>query len=276
MDDEVFKALADPTRRGLLDALFERDGQTLSALEARLPMTRFGVMKHLRVLEDAGLVVTRKVGREKLHFLNAVPIRLIYERWVDKYAGRWAETLTGLKRELEEDTMEQVNAPHQVPLVPSPDGKSGMAVFEIYIKTTPERLWQAITDPKLRAKYSFGVETSSDWKPGSRYLAAAGNCSIQIAEGENVEVDPPLRLVQSFRALWSDEVKAAGFSRVTWEITPVRDSCRLVVVHDRLPKDANPQLYGGWPMVLSGLKTLLETGQHLTTPGSLMYAPDQG
>src|ERR671927_34193 len=104
--DAVFRALADPTRRGLLDALFERDGQTLSALEARLPMTRFGVMKHLRVLEDAGLVVTRKVGREKLHFLNAVPIRLIYERWVDKYAGRWAEVLTGLKRELEEQTME--------------------------------------------------------------------------------------------------------------------------------------------------------------------------
>src|SRR6188768_2568741 len=100
--DEVFKALADPTRRGLLDALRERDGQTLSALESGLPMTRFGVMKHLRVLEDAGLVTTRKRGREKLHFLNPVPIRLIHDRWVSKYAEPWAAALSGLKEQLEE------------------------------------------------------------------------------------------------------------------------------------------------------------------------------
>jgi DNA-binding transcriptional ArsR family regulator len=100
--DEVFRALADPTRRTLLDQLFERDGQTLTALEERLPMTRFGVMKHLKVLEEANLVVTRKRGREKLHFLNPVPIRLVYERWVSKYAEPWAATLTGIKRDLEE------------------------------------------------------------------------------------------------------------------------------------------------------------------------------
>ena len=100
--DEVFKALADPTRRGLLDELFERDGQTLTELERRLPMTRFGVMKHLRVLEEASLVTTRRNGREKLHFLNPVPIQLIHERWVSKYAEPWAAALTGLKRELEE------------------------------------------------------------------------------------------------------------------------------------------------------------------------------
>ena len=99
--DDVFRALADPTRRSLLDELFERDGQTLSALEERLPMTRFGVMKHLRVLEEAGLVVTRRRGREKLHFLNAVPIRLIHDRWVSKYAEPWAATLSGLKERLE-------------------------------------------------------------------------------------------------------------------------------------------------------------------------------
>src|SRR5689334_13251705 len=161
MDDEVFRALADPTRRGLLDALFEEDGQPLSALERRVPMTRFGVMKHLRVLENAGLVVTRRVGREKLHFLHPVPIRPIYERWVDKYKARWAAALTGLKRQLEEQVMDQVDVPHQVPLVPSPDGKGAMAVFEIYIKTTPERLWQAITDPEMRARYQFGVEIHS-------------------------------------------------------------------------------------------------------------------
>src|SRR5919199_3072522 len=123
----VFKALADPTRRGLLDELFREGGQTLSALESRLPMTRFGVMKHLRVLEEAGLVTTQRCGREKLHFLNTVPIRLVHDRWVSKYAEPWAATLTGLKHTLEEDAMEKV--------------------FEIYIKTTPERLWEAITDP---------------------------------------------------------------------------------------------------------------------------------
>jgi uncharacterized protein YndB with AHSA1/START domain/DNA-binding transcriptional ArsR family regulator len=275
VDDEVFKALADPTRRALLDTLFERDGQTLGALEARLPMTRFGVMKHLKLLEKAGLVVTRKVGREKLHFLNPVPVRLIHDRWVSKYTERWAVALTGLKREIEENAMNTIEVRHQVPLVPSPQGEGAMAVFEVYIKTTPERLWKAITDPKLRAKYNFGVEVRSDWTPGSRYLGAAAGGSVEIVDGENLEVDPPHRLVQSYRALWSEEVKATGFSRVTWEITPVGDSCRLVVVHDRLPLDANPQLYGGWPMVLSGLKTLLETGEHLTTPGSLLYAsPD--
>jgi DNA-binding transcriptional ArsR family regulator len=101
--DAVFKALADPTRRSLLDQLFERDGQTLSALERRLPMTRFGVMKHLRVLEEAHLVTTKKRGREKLHFLNPVPIKLVHDRWVSKYAEPWVAALTGLKTSIEED-----------------------------------------------------------------------------------------------------------------------------------------------------------------------------
>lgn len=250
----VFKALADPTRRKLLDELFRRDGQTLSALEARLPMSRFGVMKHLRVLEDAGLVVRRRRGREKLHFLNPVPIRLVHDRWVSKYAEPWAAALSGLKSRLEEK-MEKV--------------------FEIYIKTTPERLWQAITDPELRKRYFFGVGIRSDWKPGSTYKAEAGGTTISpsmaIFEGENLEVDPPRRLVQSFRALWSDDVKREGTSRVTWEIEPIGDSCRLTVLHDQLRAGAPAELYGGWPQVISGLKTLLETGESLTTPGSLRY-----
>jgi uncharacterized protein YndB with AHSA1/START domain len=246
--DHVFKALADPTRRSLLDELFKHDGQTLSALETRLPMTRFGVMKHLKVLEEAGLVVTRRRGREKLHFLNVVPIRLVHDRWVSKYAAPWAATLSDLKHELER-TMEKV--------------------FEIYIKTTPERLWQAITDPEMRRKYTFGAVITSTWEPGSRHQAM-GN-GMLIAEGENLEVDPPRRLVQSFRALWDDDVKREGTSRVTWEIEPVGDSCRLLVIHDQLREDANAQIYGGWPMVLSGLKTLLETGELLTTPGSLRW-----
>jgi uncharacterized protein YndB with AHSA1/START domain/DNA-binding transcriptional ArsR family regulator len=249
--DDVFKALADPTRRSLLDALFRQDGQTLSALETRLPMTRFGVMKHLKLLEAAGLVVTRRHGREKLHFLNTVPIRLIHDRWVSKYAERWAAALIDLKHRLE-DTM--------------------IKVFEIYIKTTPERLWQAITDTEMRRKYTFGAVVSSDWTAGSRYQGLGHG--TPIFEGENLEVDPPRRLVQSFRALWGEDVKREGTSRVTWEIEPVGDSCRLTVTHDQLREDANNQLYGGWPMVLSGLKTLLETGEMLTTPGSLRWLAD--
>jgi uncharacterized protein YndB with AHSA1/START domain len=145
------------------------------------------------------------------------------------------------------------------------------AVFEIFIKTTPERLWEAITDREMRAKYSFGVGTESDWSEGSSYKASVPGV-IDIAEGENVEVDPPRRLVQTFTALWSDEVKAEGASRVTWEIEPVGDSCRLTVIHDQLKPGASNELYGGWPQILSGLKTLLETGEHLDTPGSLRYA----
>jgi uncharacterized protein YndB with AHSA1/START domain len=252
--DEVFKALADPTRRSLLDELFTHDGQTLSALEQRLPMTRFGVMKHLKLLEEAGLVTTKRRGREKLHFLNPVPIRLVHDRWVSKYAEPWAAGLSELKRDIEEDTMEKV--------------------FEIYIKTTPERLWEAITDRDLRSKYSFGVGVTSDWTPGSRYEGVHQQAGIAISEGENLEVEPPRRLVQSFAALWSDDVKAEGTSRVTWEIEPVGDSCRLTVTHDQLREGASEELYGGWMMILSGLKTLLESGELLTTPGSLRYSPE--
>src|SRR2546423_12372375 len=250
--DAVFRALADPTRRSLLDALFKDDGQTLGGLEQRVPMTRFGVMTLLKVLEQANLVVTRRRGREKLHFLNPVPIRLVHDRWVSKYAEPWAATLTGLKNHLEDRTMEKV--------------------FEIYIKATPERLWEAITDPELRAKYNFGARQVSDWTPGSRYEMSSPGADGLLGEGENLEVDPPRRLVQSFTALWSDDVKAEGTSRVTWEIEQVADSCRLTVVHDQLREGAHGELYGGWPMILSGLKTLLETGETLTTPGSLRYA----
>ena len=249
----MFKALADPTRRSLLDELFRDDGQTLGQLDARFEMSRFGVMKHLKQLEDAGLVVTRRRGREKLHFLNPVPIRLVHDRWVSKYAEPWASGLSGLKQELEremEPTMEKV--------------------FEIYIKTTPERLWDAITDPATRAKYNFGAGAHSDWTPGSRVELQAGE--FLLGEGEIVEADPPRKLVHTLLAHFSPEAEAEGSSRVTWEIEPVADSCRLTVVHDQMREGACEQLYGGWPMILSGLKTWLESGELLTTPGSLMYS----
>ena len=247
----MFRALADPTRRRLLDALFKEDGQTLHALEGRFRMTRFGVMKHLNQLEEAGLVVTKRRGREKLHFLNPVPIRLVHDRWVSKYAEPWTSALSGLKNKLEARVEK---------------------VFEIYIKTTPERLWDAITDTEIRSKYNFGVRIDTDWSRGSRYATSHPRNDGPLVEGENIEVDPPRRLVQSMRALWGDDVKKEGTSRVTWEIEPVGDSCRLTVTHDQLREGANDELYGGWPMILSGLKTWLETGELLTTPGSLMYA----
>jgi len=250
-DDRVFKALADPTRRFLLDALFVRDGRTLTELDSELEMTRFGVMKHLRLLEEAGLVVTRRSGREKLHFLNPVPIRLVHDRWIDKYTEPWAAALSDLKQRME-STMQKV--------------------YEIYIRTTPERLWDAITDPEIRSKYSFGARVDSDWTPGSRLELSAPGAGRLLGEGEILEVDPPRRLVHTMVALWSDDVKSEGASRVTWEIEPIADSCRLIVTHDEMREGANAEIYGGWPMILSGLKTWLETGELLTTPGSLMYS----
>lgn len=244
----MFKALADPTGRELLDELFRRDGQTLISLQQHFEMSRFGVMKPLKLLELAGLVISKRRGREKLHFLNPVPIRLVHDRWVGKYAEPWAAGLSGLKSRLE-----------------SPMEK----VFEIYIRTTPERLWEAIVDPQIRSKYNFGAAVTSTWEVGARLEMGAPG--VQLGEGEVLEVDAPRRLVHTFVGLWSDEVRGEGISRVTWEIEPVGDSCRLLLTHDQLREGANDELFGGWPMILSGLKTWLETGQLLTTPGSLKY-----
>ena len=247
----MFKALADPTRRSLLDELYRQDGQILSALESRFPMTRFGVMKHLRQLEAAGLVVTRREGREKRHFLNPVPIRLVHDRWVSKYAEPWAAGLSALKTDLEA-RMDKV--------------------FEIYIRTTPERLWEAIVDPEIRRKYNFGASVTSEWTPGAPMRLTAQDGEILLGEGDVLEIDPPRRLVHTMLAHFSPEAEAEGYSRVTWEIEQVEDSCRLTLVHDQMRDGANEQLYGGWPMILSGLKTWLETGEPLTTPGSLLWA----
>src|SRR5262245_11372607 len=150
-------------------------------------MSRFGVMKHLKQLEEAGLVVTRRRGREKLHFLNPVPIRLVHDRWVSKYAEPWAAGLSELKNELE---------------------RSMEKVFEIYIKMTPERLWEAITNPDIRAKYNFGAAAHSDWKVGARIEMGAPG--VVLGEGEVLEVDPPSRLVHTMHAFFSEEAKAEG------------------------------------------------------------------
>jgi len=252
--DEVFKALADPHRRTLLDLLYERDGRTLLDLQAHLPMTRFGVMKHLRVLEEAGIVTARKVGREKHHYLNPIPIQQVYDRWVGKYAAPWARALTGLKAVLEDGSMNEM-------------GEKPAHVYEIYIRATPERLWRALVDGELTRRYYFGCRIESDWTPGSPYRLVddAGNA---LVAGENIAVDPPRRLVQTFGAPWAPEVGCEGPSTVTWEIEPVGgvgDTCKLTLVHDGVdPASARgKELGAGWAQILSGLKTLLETGEPL-------------
>lgn len=246
--DDVFKALADPHRRTLLDMLFQRDGQTLGELCDYLPMTRYGVMKHLQVLEDAGLITTRKEGREKYHYLNPVPIQEVYNRWVSKYAQPWAQTLTDLKFALESDAM-TVKPTHQM---------------QIFIRTSPEKLWEALTEGRLSQQYYMHSRVESTWEPGAlyRYLAADGSVLI---DGEVIECDPPRRLVTTFNALWVPEEQRGETTRVTYEIEPVGAACKLTMIHEGLTPGM-PLTLGiqtGWAQILSSLKSLLETGEPL-------------
>lgn len=250
-DDPAFKALSDPTRRLLLDRLFEREGRTLGELHAQVEgMTRFGVMKHLKILEAAGLVVTRKVGREKLHYLNPVPVQLIYDRWVSKYTKPGVTTLVDLKDELEMESMSA--APTQV--------------YQVFIRATPEQIWDAITKPEFTARYFYGsrVQTSGEAGTPIRHLAA--NSDELWGDDVVLESDKPRRFVHTWRSLYNDELAAEPRSRVTWEIEPQPGGvCKLTVIHDELegsPKTA-VGVAGGWMFIISGLKTLLETGEPL-------------
>src|SRR5881227_55208 len=165
-DDGAFRALADPTRRLLLDRLFERDGRTLTELESQLEMTRFGVMKHLRILEEAGLVVSRKAGRSRLHYLNPVPIRLIHDRWIDKYTEHRISALADLKHELEERMTTTAQAT--------------MQVYSVFIRATPERVWEAITKPEFTTKYFHGSVLDSTYEPGASYTGWSEDRSQQF------------------------------------------------------------------------------------------------
>jgi uncharacterized protein YndB with AHSA1/START domain/DNA-binding transcriptional ArsR family regulator len=261
LDDEaVFRALADQNRRLLLDRLFERDGQTLSELQGAVwAMTRFGVMKHLRVLESAGLVTTRRVGREKHHYLNPVPIRRIHDRWLDKYRMRAADALLDLQRFMEAPTM-----------LASLDGAAASpeappaAVFTVFIRTTPDRLWQAITESEFTLQYYYRSTIESAWTPGAPYRMLIDG-EEQIV-GEVLEIDPPRRLVQSFSAKWDEHVAADDPTRLSWEIEEAGPGvCKLTVIHDGFASRTATydQVQGGMPYILSGLKTLLETGKPL-------------
>lgn len=260
--DEVFKALADPSRRRLLDGLNARDGQTLRELCNGLEMTRQSVSKHLAVLEAANLVTTRWRGREKLHHLNALPINAIAERWISRYDRARANALADLKTALETEPM------------------SEEFVYTTYIRTTPERLWQALTDPAFTERY-WGVSFETDWVPGSQMSWTQFGVTIADPDQVVLEADPPRRLAYTWHTFTSEFGAAAGLpaelvadsaaeqrSKVVFEIEPLGELVKLTVVHDGFPPGSvvREAVGQGWPALLASLKTLLETGEALPDP----------
>jgi DNA-binding transcriptional ArsR family regulator/uncharacterized protein YndB with AHSA1/START domain len=262
--DEVFRALADPSRRRLLDSLNAHNGQTLRELCSELDMARQSVSKHLAILEAANLVTTLRRGREKLHYLNAAPINEIGERWITRYEGERVQALADLKRALEEDsTMDKPTF-----------------VYTTYIQTTPERLWQALTEPEFTRRY-WGATFQTDWKAGA--TMTWDHFGITVADPEQVvlESEPYRRLSYSWHSFTPELIESLHLteearerivaeqrSKVTFDIEPLGDQVKLTVVHDGFDPGSTvaTMVSQGWPRVLSNLKTLLETGEIL--PGS--------
>lgn len=250
--DEVFKALADPSRRKLLDALFVRDGQTTAELESVLKeeMSRFGVMKHLDVLEASSLIVTKKVGRFKYHYLNTVPVQEISDRWISRYTAPFARSMADLKQQLER-TLPMTHA-------------KPMHVYVTVIKTTPQKLWQALTDPAVTPLYYYGGSVQTTLKRGEKFSYVAPDQS-RMVEGEIIEAIENKKLVTTFKGYWDPAMGDDAPSRVTYDIEQQGEFCRLTLTHDNFDGDTATYkiVGGGWPGILSGLKTLLETGQPL-------------
>jgi uncharacterized protein YndB with AHSA1/START domain len=243
----VFRALADPHRRVLLDRLFERDGQTLGELCGHLPeMTRFGVMKHLGVLEEAELVTTLKVGREKRHFLNPVPIRLVHDRWIGKFAAPIVGAMSILKTSLEA-SMDPIDH-----------------VYTVFIKAPPERVWRAITDGDDTVRYYYGTRVVSDWAVGTsiRYDYPDGSVA---ADGEIMSIDPGREVTMTFHPRWSPEIDAEGPVRMIWSVEGTDDGgSRLTVTSGLVPGSrTDAEFRDGVAFIVSGLKTLVETGAPL-------------
>jgi uncharacterized protein YndB with AHSA1/START domain len=240
--DKIFKALADPTRRRLLDSLRQHDGQTLGALCGQLDMARQSATQHLALLEEANLISTVRRGREKLHYLNPVPIHDIQQRWIAPFDQPRLRALAAIKRHAEEKDMTT---------------EKPTFVYVTYIQSTPQRVWQALTDADLTAQY-WGHSNVSDWQVGSSWEHRRIDGS-NIAEfvGTVLEATPPSRLVVTFGGEQSD----GNASRVTFTIEPYQEIVRLTVTHEDLPdQDAVNAVETGWPAVLANLKSLLETG----------------
>lgn len=250
--DELFKALADPSRRALLDALRSQNGQTTSQLEQVLEMTRFGTMKHLAILEAANLIVTKKVGRFKYHYLNTVPIQELSDRWISRYAQPWTMQLVDIKNLVQGRPLMQATA------------VKPKHVFQVYIKTTPEKLWDAITNPKLTEQYYFGTRIITDLKPGTQLFYDMPD-GQHLIEGKLIEAIPNKRLVHTFAATWKEANRNDAPTRVTYEIEPMGEMCKLTLTHDDFDGETNTYqgVGNGWPLILSSLKTLLETGSAL-------------
>lgn len=259
--DAVFDALAHPVRRDLLDRLRETDGQTLTALEQTQALTRFGVMKHLAILERAHLVTTRKVGREKFHFLNPVPLQQVADRWISRYAAPFARTLEDLSRAVE--------GPKPVPT----SATAPRHVYEHLIRAQPEDLWAILTDDaKTPLWQHFNMSSSTDWRVGGAITFWVGEQAMIV--GEILELVPPTRLVHSFSARWSADVAGDPPSRVTWTLDAVPGGTRLVLVHDDFGGETltSRMVTGGWPESLSRLKTLVETGIPFLVPAPMPAA----
>jgi uncharacterized protein YndB with AHSA1/START domain/DNA-binding transcriptional ArsR family regulator len=254
-DDRVFKALADPTRRYLLDRLREQNGQTLGELCERVAMARQSVTQHLDVLEGANLVTTLRRGREKLHYLNPVPIHDIQERWIDRFDRPRLQALAAIRRRAEGPDMAD-----------KPD-----FVYVTYIQSTPEEVWHALTDADLTAEY-WGHSNVSDWQAGSRWEHQRTDGSgIADVVGDVLETDPPRRLVITFAD--PGEKTPGGPSQVTFAIEAHEEIVRLTVTHENLADQAEyDAAAAGWPAVLANLKSLLETGHVLPQPPWEMHA----
>lgn len=249
MTDPVFKALADGTRRELLDRLREQDAQSLGELCERLSMTRQSVTQHLDVLAAAGLVTVVRRGRERVHMLNPAPIHDMQERWISAFDRPRLDALSAIKHHAEENAM---NESTTIPTY----------VYVTYIRATAAQVWQALTDADLTAQY-WNHRNVSDWQPGSTWEHQPLDSSALDVVGRVLESDPPTRLAITFAGA-RDEVPELGESVVTFDVVRQGDVVRLTVTHENLPSEGMyAGISQGWPAVLANLKSLLETGEAL-------------
>lgn len=249
--DEVFRAINDPSRRLLLDKLREQDGQTLSELCTHLPeMTRFGVMNHLGILEEAGLVTTLKRGRSKFHYLNPMPIRLIQDRWISRYAEPRVGAIAGIKARLEAGEQKMDKPAH---------------IYKSYIRGSVEEVWDAIVNPDKTVEYFYGTAVESDWEVGSSMTYRYPDGTL-ASDGEIVAIDPPKRLEFTFRALWEATLTEEGPAREVWELAEMNGMVELKIELYDIGPNTLEDFSNGLPYIVAGLKSLVETGNGLPAP----------